>query len=392
MKQAFVLTAAIAVISFTSCNKDDIAPGKTIEYAAAVTGGTYPSTTTYFMGFENIPSGTVGTENAVELSSNGQMFAYKGFGYISTFGAPATLRKYAFDENGKPKEVGSFVVAGLKTFGAVYFVSETEAYAAANGVAAVPKLVRFSPSTMQISSSIDLTGIQKPGAGDVFYQGLVHRDNYLFMPVNYQTPAFSNLADSLFVAVIDRTSGSVVKLIADGRTAVPWGGGSEQGFTTNVIVKDETGNIYVQGTNGATVPSGIVRIKAGETNFDPGYFFNLRSVTGADCLGIYYYGGGKALTCRTEIPANYPFGGTAPDYKYWKIDLPGASSGGTLSASLPAVYGFGSTFTALFNDKVYLSVPTASTNSIYSFSPASGSVDKVFDMAAGPCNGFIKLR
>ena len=392
MKKVFLSAVIAAGMLMSSCKKSDTTSNKTINYAASVTGGTFPSTTTYFMGFENLPTGAVGTSNAVELTSSGQMFSYKGYSYISTFGAPATLRKYGFDNNGKPKELGSFVVAGLKTFGAVYFVSDTEAYASANGVAAVPKLIRFNPATMQITNTINLASIQKPGAGDVFYQGLTHQGNYLFMPVNYQTPSFSNLADSLFVAVIDRTSGTVTKLIADGRTAVPWGGGTENGFTTNVIIKDEAGNIYVQGTNGAAVPSGIVRIKAGETNFDPGYFFNLRTVTGADCLGIYYYGNGKALTCRTEIPANYPFGGSAPDFKYWKIDIASGVSEGTLSTSLPAVYGFGYTFTALFNGKVYFSVPASSSNSIYSFIPSTGAVTKEFDMTAGRCNGFTKLN
>lgn len=391
MKQVFVVSAVV-VVALAACTKSDDPTGKTVSYAAAVTGGTFPSTTTYFMGFENIPTTAIGTANAVELSSDGQMFAYKGFSYISTFGAPATLRKYGFDEAGKPKELGSFAVPGLKTFGAVYFVSETEAYASANGVAAIPKLVRFNPTNMQITNTIDLTMLQKPGAGDVFYQGLTHQGNYLFMPVNYQTPSFSNLADSLFVAVIDRSTGAVVKLIADGRTAVPWGGGSEQGFTTNVIAKDEAGNVYVQGTNGTSVPSGIVRIKAGETNFDPTYFFNLRGVTGADCLGIYYYGNGKALTCRTEAPATYPFGGSAPDFKYWKIDLQNSTSQGVLSTTLPAVYGFGATFTSTFNNQIYFSVPTANANAIFSFSPAAGTVSKAFDVSAGQCNGFTKLN
>ncbi len=385
----------IIVVAFSSCKKNDVVQTVQINYAAAVTGGTYPSTTTYFMGFENFPTGSVGTSNAVELSSDGQMFSYNGYSYVSTFGAPATLRKYGFDGNGKPKEIGSFAVLGLKTFGAVYFVSDTEAYAAANGVSAVPKLIRFNPSTMQITNTIDLSSIQKNGAGDVFYQGMAHSGNFLFMPVNYQTPMFTNLYDSVFVAVIDRTSGTVAKLIADGRTAVPWGGGTEHGFSTNVIMKDEAGNIYVNGTNGVddpSIPSGIVRIKAGDTDFDPDYFFNLRTITGADCLGIYYYGNGKALTCRTEDPATFPFGGAEADYKYWKIDLKNVSSQGELSPALPKVYGFGYTFISKFDNKFYLSVPANASNSIYSFSPELNTVKKEFEFASGICNGFIKIN
>lgn len=369
-------------------------PESPTKYALMATGGTYPNETSYFWGTEDFPTGTQGTSTAAELASSGIMYKYGSYCYITTFGAPATLRKYSFDSEGKPTEVGSFIVQGLNTFGAVDFVSETEAYAASNGYGGIPKVIKFNPSNMQITGTIDLTSIQKSGANNVFYLGMVHRGNYLYMGVNYQS-GFSNYADSVYVAIINKNTGNVEKLISDGRCGIIWSGGSQYGFSGNGLIIDENNDIYVQGTgNGASVPSGVIRLKNGENTFDPTYFFNLQTATGADCLGLYYYGNGKAFTCRTESPADYPTDGdTGPNYKYYKINLTSKSSDGELSTDLPKVFGWTSTFISKWdNNTVYLNVPAANSNSIYSFNISNGTVQKEFDISAGACNGFAKLK
>lgn len=375
-----------------SCDNDKEEPAaeKAVNYALTVTGGTYPDQTTYFLGTKELPSGSVGTGAATELASSGMMFSYGGFSYVTTFGAPATLRKYSFDQTGKPTEVASLVVQGLKTFGAVDFISETEAYAASNGFGGVPKLVKFNPTTMQITSTIDLTALQKKGATQLFYLGMTHRDDQLFMGCNYQA-GFRNLADSVYVAVIGRISGKVEKLISDGRTGMIWSSGTASGFSGGSLVADESGDIYVHGTgNGSTIPSGVIRIKKGATTFDKDYFLNLKTATGADCLGLMYYGNGKALTCRADVADNYPFDGKVPSYKYYKIDLTAKTSQGAL-AGIPDVFGSYAFISKWDNNTVYINSPGAKANAVYSLSIAAGTVKKEFDLSSGVCNGFTKL-
>ncbi len=394
-RSLLTLTAATSIF-LVGCDKPEPTPptkGEATTYAMMVSGGVFPNQTSYFSGFENLPTGTVGTENAAELTGSGIMHSYKGFHYLTTFGAPATLRKYDFDENGRPRELSSFVVQGLKTFGAVDFISDTEAYAASNGFGGVPKLVKFNPTTMQITATIDLTSIQKPGGKDVFYLGMTHRDDYVFMGVNYQTASFSNLGDSVYVAVINRTTNKVDKLIADGRCGIIWNSGTTSGFGPSSIVLDENKDIYVTGTsNQAKVPSGVVRIKNGQTTFDPDYFLNLNQAVGADCQGLFYYGNGRALTLKSEDPANYPFDDSkTAGYRYFKVDLYKKTSQGDLSATLPKVSSAAIT-TKWDASKLYLSVPTPTTNAMYSLDLSSGAINKEFDLSAGVCNGFVKFK
>ena len=392
----YLLLFAFVLLNFackTEVKEPDLSVNG-INYAMMVTGGTFPDETTYFMGSKDFPTGSVGTSTAKELASSGIMYKYGKFCYITTFGAPATLRKYSFDAAGKPVEVSSFIVQGLKTFGAVDFVSETEAYAASNGFGGVPKLVKFNPTSMQITSTIDLKPIQKANATQIFFLGLTHRDNYLYMGCNYQK-GFSNLADSAYVAVINRTSGIVEKVIADGRCGMIWNAGSAYGFSGNSLVIDENNDIYVHGTgDGAKIPSGVVRIKNGQTIFDTSYFLDLKKATGKDCSGIMYYGNGKALTCRSEDTNYdfYPFDADEPIYKYYKIDLTAKTSQGELSTTLPKIFGSNSFISKWDNNTVYFGVAAAKSNSVYSLSIANGTVKKEFDFSSGACNGFTKFN
>ena len=401
-KNLYLLLAALSAVTSFSCKKDKSIPEAPIEankikYALTVTGGVFPSQTTYLFGSYQFPTGSVGTANAAELISSGQMYKYGAYVYINTFGAPATLRKYEFDATGKPKQVGSFSVLGLKTFGAVDFISETEAYAASNGFAGIPKLVKFNPTTMQITGTIDLTSLQKPGATEVYYLGMVHRDNNIFMGVNYQDASFSNLADSVFVAVINRTTGTVTKLITDGRSSEMWTGGSESSFDPKTMIIDANNDIYVMGFANNGKPSGILKIKNGTTDFDPTYFFNLSTTTGKPCLGLYYFGTGQVFTMRYSDAVAYPFDSDAnfdpyAAAEYYKIDLMAKTSLGNIAPTLPKVFGVSTFMTKWDSEKIYFSVPAAASNSIYSYLISNGTVKKEFDVSAGVCNGFTKLN
>jgi hypothetical protein len=392
-----IILIAILILGISAC-KDDATPENPnkVNYALSTTGGTFPNQTTYLFGTNQFPTGAIGTSNAAELSSSGQMYKYGSEVYIATFGAPATLRKFGFDEVGKPKELASFSVPGLKTFGAVEFISATEAYAAANGFGGIPKMVKFNPTTMQLTGDINLSSIQKAGATEVYYQGLVQRDNFLFMGVNYQDANFSNLEDAVFVVVINTTTATVEKLISDTRSTMMWNGGTSSSFSPNSLVKDDTGDIYVTGYAANGKPSGLLRIKNGTTAFDPTYFFDLDAATGKPCLGLFYFGKDLVFTLRYSDATAYPFDTDAnfdpfASAEFYKIDLAAKTSLGNIGTSIPKVFGASSFMTKWDNEKIYFSVSAAASNSIYSYKISSGVVAKEFDLSSGACNGFTKL-
>lgn len=397
-KLSMIIATSIALISLSSCEKDaeQENPNK-VNYAISTTGGIFPNQTTYLFGTSEFPSGTLGTSNAAELASSGMMYKYGSAVYMTTFGAPATLRKYVFDEKGIPRETGSFSVAGLKTFGAVEFVSNTEAYAAANGFGGVPKLVKFNPSNMQIITTVDLTGLQKVGASEVYYLGMIIRDNFIYMGVNYQDASFSNLEDKVFVGIINRTTNTFVKLIEDDRSSEMWTGGTASSFGPNTMIKDANNDIYVLGFANNGKPSGVLKIKSGTTEFDADYFFNLDTATGRSCLGLYHFANGMTFTIRYSDPVAYPFD-TDANYdsfaagEIYKIDLNAKTSSGNISAALPKIFGNNTFMTKWDDDKIYFNVSAASSNSIYSYKINGGAVAKEFDLSSGTCNGFTKIN
>lgn len=394
---SMLLIASIALISLSSCEKDaEPQDQNKVNYAISTTGGIYPNQTTYLFGTNQFPSGILGTSTAAELPSNGSMYKYGSDIYMTTFGAPATLRKYVFDDKGVPRETANFSVAGLKTFGAVEFVSATEAYAAANGFGGVPKLVKFNPTNMQITATVDLTGLQKTGATDVFYQGMVIRDNFIYMGVNYQGNS-GNLEDKVFVGIINRTTNKVEKLIEDIRSSEMWNGGTASSFMPNAMVKDANNDIYVMGFANNGKPSGILKIKSGTTEFDPNYFFNLDTATGKPCLGLYHFANGLTFTIRYSDPVAYPFD-TDANYKPYaageicKIDLTAKTSSGNISTALPKIFGVNTFMTKWDDDRIYFNVSAANSNSVYSYKINGGAVAKEFDLSSGVCNGFTKIN
>lgn len=392
MKRKVLLSLFSIGLLIYSCKKDSPSgtADKKTNYALSVTGGTYPNQTTYVFGTEQFPSGNVSATGALELSSSGQMFKYGNEIYIATFGAPATLRKYGFDENGKPKQSGSISVPGLRTFGAVEFLSTTEAYAASNGFGGIPKMIKFNPSTMEILGYIDLSSLQLTGATEIYYLGLVERDGYLFMGVNYQNASFKNLEDAVFVAVINKSTSTVEKLIKDSRTNMMWNGGTTASFSPSCLVKDASGDIYVNGYANNGKPSGILKIKKGTTEFDPSYFFDLDAVTGGHCLGLFYFDNNNVFTVRYSDASAYPFDGSAAG-SFYKINLSAKTSSGNISTAIPAFFG-GSTFmTKWDNEKIYFNVSAAGSNAVYSYKISGGAVTKEFDLT-GQCNGFTKIN
>ena len=401
MKKNYALCTAVAVVMFglNACKKDQTTenPNKA-NYALSTTGGTYPNQTTYLFGSNQFPTGSLGTANAAELSSSGQMFKFGSDIYVSTFGAPATLRKFTFDDAGKPKQVGSFVVAGLKTFGAVEFVSATEAYAASNGYKGVPKLVKFNPTTMEIITTFNLTGLQKTGATEVYYLGMVIRDNYMYMGINYQDATFSNLADSVFVGVINITTNTVEKIIADGRSSEMWNGGTAASFSPNALIKDAANDIYVMGFANNAKPSGILKIKSGTTVFDASYFFNLDATVGKHCLGMFPLGStGNILTVGYDDPAIYPFDTDASynsvaSARYYKVNLSTKASFGSISSDIPKFFGANAFAATWDNETFYLNVPSPTINAIYSYKASTNAVKKEFELSSGQCNGFTKIN
>jgi hypothetical protein len=293
------------------------------------------------------------------------------------------MTKYTFDKTGKAVKAGEMIVPGAKTYSTVEFVSPAEAYASVAG--GLAKVIRFNPATMERTGEIDLTPILRAEAPVMYYLGMKARDGKLFMGVFYEGAGFvEKYNDTAYVAVIDLATAKVEKLIKDYRTGSVF-------ISTNSFAMDKAGDIYIAGLGYTNRPSGILRIKNGQTDFDPDYFFDLNAATGFKCRGVSVFENGLAFTLALVKPDDaYELNG--PSYNIYKIDMAQKSSAGKLGA-LADVFGSNGAIIRRFdNDQLLFAFSAKSENSVYSYKISDGSVNKKIALTGGLCSGFDKLQ
>ncbi|WP_315814854.1 hypothetical protein [Paraflavitalea speifideaquila] len=277
------------------------------------------------------------------------------------------MTKYAFDKNGKATKASELVVPGAKTYSTVEFVNPTEAYASVAG--GLAKLIKFNPTTMERTGEIDLSSILRAEAPVMYYLGMKARDGKLFMGVFYEGAGFvEKYNDTAYVAVIDLATGKLEKLIKDYRT-----GSVFDAYDSFSI--DKNGDIYVAALGYTNRPSGLLRIKKGQTDFDPAYFFDFDAATGYKCRGVSLFDNGLAFTLALVKPADsYEING--PSHQFYKLDVVQKTSAGKLGG-LPDVFGSnGATMRLYGNDQVIFAFAGKTENSLYSYQLANSSVSK----------------
>ena len=187
-------------------------------------------------------------------------------------------------------------------------LSSTKAYLSLAGLGLI---YIFNPETMQKTGEINLTslGIQdnNPDIGI-----MIERDGYVFaglsqMVGGWTSPENYKQAD---VAVIDTKTDKLVKMISEKTSGFSQ---ATRPIDPKSLFMDEKGDIYISclGNFGMVAghKAGILRIKKGETDFDPTYHW---TITGASIEGEEKVAGFAASIC-------YAANGKAYGY----IDIPG---------------------------------------------------------------------
>ena len=381
-KRLILVVFSLTVIStFTSCSGDDdgdtpMEPDPVVEinYGVSVVAGSSGMRTSYLQGLTDLEVSTIDNTDATELG---------GFSTISTdgknlfaaaFGAPATMTKYKFDDQGKAVYDEAIIVPGANSFSTIEIVNETTGFATVGG--GVYKVVEFNPETMRITGEID---ISEPG--NFFYSDMIVRDNTLFVALN----DFGG-ADSSKIAVVDLNTRTLDKVIKDGRTGTLFGN-----LVSEILTTDEEGNIYVNAFglsqfSSGNKPAAILKINAGETDFDPEYLFNLTETTGKSCFGVYYLGDGMAITTTVEDESQFFF---EPVFRYRKINLSEKTDLGEIATDLPnssAPY-----FKQDSDDEFLFPIAGSDEDALYRYTISTGEVSKVLNSTGGQITGFVKL-
>lgn len=210
--------------------------------------------------------------------------------------------------NGGLQKVGSMPLPANNSANSLVKLSPTKAYLSLAGLG---KIYIFNPETMQKTGEIDLAslGIQdnNPDIGI-----MIERDGYVFaglsqMVGGWTSPENYKQAD---VAVIDTRRDKLVKMISEKASGFSQ---ATRPIDPKSLFMDEKGDIYISclGNFGMVAghKAGILRIKKGDTDFDPTYHW---TITGATIEGEEKTAGWAASIC-------YVANGKAYGY----VDIPG---------------------------------------------------------------------
>lgn len=195
--------------------------------------------------------------------------------------------------------------------------------------------------------------------GSAYSGGNIYISYVPMNPNTFATPA----VDTAFVAVYSYPDFTFKKLMKDTRTGNI---GSWNAF--NGFQKDEQGNLYAMSntslTNGFSQSaghSGFLRIKAGETTFDPDYFFDYEALTGYKIAHWLYLGNGKVYA---EVNTNQSAGAWSDaDNICVIIDLR-AKTSSTIN-EIPKHSGMGGRRFVAFKEDGYVYAPITTADGVY---------------------------
>ena len=184
---------------------------------------------------------------------------------------------------------------------------------------------------------------------------------------SWETP----VVDKAFVSVFSYPELEYIKTFEDDRTSpIGYYGGQPS------LVVDDEGDIftissssYFAGFTHVNQPSGILKINAGETEFDEDYFFNVEEDYGYKILNAKYVGNGKAVArvsnADEDISKDFQWAafGNYDVLKVVIIDLDAQTL--TEVADIPVHAGQYQTPYLLEDGKVYMSIRQNTTGEAY---------------------------
>lgn len=316
LKATFAVLGAAAALA--SCkDTSDATPGTSGNYIVTVTPAASTGVADYLLTASTLESGTTSIiGNGVEQDGSFRYYVTtnnKFFSMLYGQGNPGAVTAYNI-QNGKLNKLTNFQTETVQVFAPVnkdlllFKVSRNFAAPTSSWYKVDTDSLLIKKRGTGITNTLDLTR-----NGELaHFSWLKQVGNKVFAP--YFTIKDSNFStsypDSTWIAVFNYADMKPEKIIRDNRTSF-----IGKYFTDGLSVQ-ENGDIYAYspavasvttGTRPNTVttltstkPSGILRIKAGTTEFDKSYFLNFETLSGGmNITNWYYLGNGLYLTRAT---------------------------------------------------------------------------------------------
>ena len=308
LKSLFLALCSAALL--TACDKSNDTPTPTppasadfdgLLFATSVTNPEGASGSCYLQAVPNLNTATYDNSNAIPTGFGTPIIVNGKNVYVlpDYMGQnKAVLTRYKVNKDRKFIPQGELTLPGGAGACNVVQVSNTKAYVAFQNLG---KVMVFNPTTMTKTGEIDLNSLAHPDTR-VAPATMLERDGLLYVGLSQFDAQWMPNHKMAELALIDTKTDKFVKHIKDEK--------HELSFATRPIdpysmFMDEAGDIYVNciGSFGLKpgFKGGILRIRKGQTDFDPDYVIDLSATTveglptGADFLSAVYYGGNGKL-------------------------------------------------------------------------------------------------
>lgn len=371
-KIAFLLTVLIMTALFiTACDKDNpTSPADSGKHKFLITNVVGESS--YLGTFKDLEQKNIDNKDSYEHYKGVKPVIYEDMIFLTEYMMGDIIHKYIRDGNGKISPAGTLSMSAGSIIAEIIFVDKNKAYVIMSGLG---KLAIINPTTMKKTGEIDLTqyavGDNNPDPG-----AAIIRDGKLFVALN-QLKSMMSAHDSAYVAIIDIATETVDKVIIDSRVT------SIGNDYNSGVFMDENNDIYFYGEALSgyqpDAKEGFLRIKNGETDWDPNYYFSIKSTNFPDVPGNL--GSYTQVTKYTENGIVYAMAmipgltSSPPDYvndknyQPCKIDVYNKT---IEKIDLPPTAGWASLGIAVQDDNVIFAMSTAVGNGLFTYNQLSG--------------------
>lgn len=345
-------------------------------------------------------TGPFDNQKAIEIPGNGSVLATRDAFFVGLVEEP-TWVKYVI-EDGAVKEAGrlSFQAYGVTTidYGNTIVDDET----AVSAFSDPAKAIVWNPKTLTIKGEVSLAHQKRDGYSTEVWTTVAH-DGLVYIPARWSDWTGGRIFPGVGLTILDPATLAVKGFAEDDRCA---SGGRP--------VFDAAGNAYVLGDGrtysiqmfanaaGTTPPKNcLLRIKAGEIDFDANYFFEITALTGGyetvGELGAVTdgQGVGYALMFYPEkLPSTVKADSFAfwseSAFKPWRLELGDTPTATEVTAAPFSAIGFTS---AALNGKLYSGGAPASDglSDVTALDPSDDSVTTAFRME-GYFSGLYELK
>ncbi|GAA4822566.1 hypothetical protein GCM10023331_03640 [Algivirga pacifica] len=390
-------------------NGDDMNPSEERKTSGFVLVATTAEETAIVNYFDSLPSGTVDVTEGTAFQSFFPLSSSNGALYMTRPNGEAGFAKVGVDGDGNFVEDAFISTIGDNTFALRVRDENFGLFHDRNS----PDFVSiFDPETMEVTGTLPMTGSTLGDTVALRYQNFIFRgQDEFFSSIRGEAgesfPGIPFFAASTSAGFVNQAGFDL---------------GPDPVFTMNRFGQryvDESGNLYFYHAGNLSlpnVPGSILKIPAGETDFDPDYNFAVAQVFNPSNLGgflsaFYYHKNdiGYALINAEldpqiiEIITNAGgFGGlttqdiqtiqqllfTSPTGAWVKVNMQTQSV--EKIEGLPAVSPFDNTTVTFIDNEPYFVISNPTTNAAYKLN-ASGVAEQVFEVVGAPISGLYNL-